>query len=338
MLQPARLRFDLVDMKLFIKIADAKSVTRGAADTNISVAAASMRIKSLERALAVQLFNRTKRGVSLTQAGEVFVGHARNVLEQITRLYDDLQVYSHDISGHIRVLANPIAVSEFLPAALSEFLTAHPPVTVDLREAVSSTDTVRAVREATTDIGIISSTVPTDGLETALYCRDRVALAVVVGHPLTSRGPVHFADALEFDFVSLDINTANYLFIQQRASELGRSARIRAQVGNFDSLCRLIEANVGIGLIPQSVAERYAKFTALEIVDLADPWALREIKICVRQFSTLPRSARSLVEFLLDHPKSKKTIDLPENHAIEPSVQFAAKLGRTPKKRQPRAR
>ena len=112
MRQPHRLHFDLVDMKLFAKIADAKSVTRGAADTNISVAAASMRIKSLERALGAQLFNRTKRGMSLTQAGRVFEQHANTVLQQIDQLYGDLQVYSDEMAGHIRMMANPIAVSE----------------------------------------------------------------------------------------------------------------------------------------------------------------------------------------------------------------------------------
>jgi DNA-binding transcriptional LysR family regulator len=316
MRQPARLHFDFVDMKLFVKVAEARSVTRGAADTNISVAAASMRIKSLERALGAQLFNRTKRGMNLTQAGRVFEQHARNVLQQIDRLYDDLQVYSHEMAGHIRMLANPIAVSEFLPAALGEFLAAHPPITVDLREAISSHEIVRAVRDGTTDIGIVSKGVATEDLETIPYCADRMVLAVVIGHPLTSRAPVHFADALQFDFVSLDAHTANQLFLQQQAAELGRSAKIRAQVGNFDAMCRLIEANIGIGLLPQSVGRRYARFTALEIVDLADPWALRETKICARRFAALPGSARSLVEFLLEHPHAKQAMKKPGNVTI----------------------
>lgn len=329
MIQPARLHFDLVDVKLFVKVAEARSVTRGAAETNISVAAASMRIKSLERALSAQLFNRTKRGVSLTAAGKVFEKHARNILLQINNLYDDLGEYSEEVAGHIRVHTNPIAVSEFLPSALSEFLAENPTISVDLREATCSEDIVRDIREGIIDIGILKSSIATDGLETVRYVRDRMALAVIANHPLTTRAPVHFADSLEFDFVSLDASTANHMFIQQRATELGRTAKIRAQVGNFDAMCRLIEANIGIGLLPQSVANRYMRFMNLQVVDLADPWALRETNICVRKFSTLPKSARSLVDFLIEHPQAKRAIMGPANLDTDPTLSVSRRARRS---------
>src|SRR5262245_48965706 len=107
MLQPARLHFDLMDMRLFLRIAEASSVTRGAAVANISVAAASMRIKSLERALSTQLLTRTKRGMTLTAAGRILEKHARGILASVNDLYHDLQEHSGQVAGHIRMFINP---------------------------------------------------------------------------------------------------------------------------------------------------------------------------------------------------------------------------------------
>jgi DNA-binding transcriptional LysR family regulator len=306
--QPARLHFDLFDLMLFIKVAEARSLTQGAVEANISVAAASMRIKNLERALGAQILNRTKRGVSLTDSGRILETHAREVLQRIDQLYGDLRQFSGEMSGHVRVLSNPTSL-EFVPAAIGEFLTAHPAITIDLREGSASDDIARAVHDGATDLGIVLSRTPTDGLETIPYCNDRMVVATARNHPLAAKAPIFFADALDFDFVTLDARTYNHAFIQQWASGLGRTPNIRAQVGNFDVMCRLIESNVGVGLLPGTVARRHAASVAIDVLDLRDDWAPRGSKICVRQFRTLPVAARALIEFLLTHPSTQAAMD-----------------------------
>ena len=119
--QPARLHFDLFDMMLFIQVAAAKSLTQGAQEANISVAAASMRIKNLERVLGVQLLNRTKRGVSLTAPGKILDAHAREVLKHVDQLYCDLREFSLEMAGQVRVLSNPTSF-EFHDPELKEVI------------------------------------------------------------------------------------------------------------------------------------------------------------------------------------------------------------------------
>ena len=306
--QPARLHFDLFDLMLFIRVAEARSLTQGAAEANISVAAASMRIKNLERALGAQILNRTKRGVNLTDSGRILETHAREVLRRIDQLYGDLREFSQDMAGHVRILSNPTSL-EFLPAAIGEFLTAHPAITIDLREGSSSEDIARAVHDGATDVGIVLSRTPTDGLETIPFCNDRMVVATARNHPLAAKRVIFFADALDFDFVTLDARTYNHAFITQWAAGLGRTANIRAQVGNFDVMCRLIESNVGVGLLPGTVARRHAASIAIDVVDLRDEWAPRGSKICVRQIKALPAAARALIEFLLTHPSAQAAMD-----------------------------
>ena len=72
------------------------------------------------------------------------------------------------------------------------------------------------------------------------------------------------------------------------------------QLRSFDAVCRLVECKVGIGIVPETTARRVAKTMAIKAVALADPWALRDLTICVKNHEELPIYARQLVEHLRD--------------------------------------
>ncbi len=282
---------DLVDLRLFVHVAEANSLTRGAERAFLSLPAASLRIKNMEESIGVKLLHRAKRGVSITEPGEVFLRHARLVLQQIERLRGDMQPYSQGVRGRVRVFANTTAIAELLPGPLGEFLATHSAITIDLQERLSG-EVVRAVHEGVAEIGVVASSVRVDGLETLPYNMDRLVVATPYSHRLADLRDVHFADTLEYDFVGLDSRSAIHSFLQQEVSQLGREMRLRIQVGSFDAMCRMIEANVGIGILPQLAAKRHAKSARIKIVQLLDEWAIRELRICVRKMNELPSFAK----------------------------------------------
>lgn len=292
------LHFDLVDLRLMVRVAEANSLTRGAEASHISLPAASTRIKNLEENLGLKLLYRTSQGVTLTPPGQAFVQHARTVLAQLEHLSGDLQEYAKGIKGHLRVYANTTALGEFLPPVLKGYLLAHPDVNVDLRERLSH-DIVRAVSEGQTDIGIVAGLVRTENLETLPYRRDRLVLVVPGGHALAGRKDVAFAETLDCDHVGLQESSAIHAFLRQVCDQLHRPLRLRIQVGNFEAACRMVEANVGVAILPESAARRHAQTMAIAIVPLSDPWAVREMKICVRSLEALPTFARELVDLLV---------------------------------------
>ena len=128
------IHFDLVDIRLFVNIADANSLTRGAERSHLSLPSASTRIKNLEDSLGTKLLYRTSQGVTLTPPGQAFLHHARLVLQQLEHLRADLQEYVQGVKGHLRIFANTTAITEFLPAVLPAFLAEYPDVSVDLKE------------------------------------------------------------------------------------------------------------------------------------------------------------------------------------------------------------
>ena len=291
------MRFDLVDLNLFRHIVEAGSITHGAERAHLALAAASTRVRHMEQALGAPLLVRSRQGVAPTQAGRTLLQHARGILRQSERLHEELGAYAGGFAGQIRVLSNTNALTEFLPEALSSFLTAHPHVSVDLEERLSD-EIVGLIAEGVGDVGIVAGTVESGTLETFPFRRDRFVLVVAHDHPLARRAKIAFAQVLDHDFVGLERGSALQRFLSAKAARIGRALRLRVQLRSFDAVCRLVACNVGIGIVPQTTARRTSKTMPIATVPLTDSWALRDLTICVLNFAELPPFARQFVEHL----------------------------------------
>ncbi len=291
------MRFDLTDLKLFLHVVEAGSITAGAERMHLAVAAASTRIRNMEIELGTPLLNRERQGVHPTPAGRTLVQHARLLLQQAERMRGDLAEYAGGLKGHIRLLSNTNALIEFLPEPLSAFLTAHPQVNIDLEERLSD-EIVGAVADGKADIGIVAGTEDVSGLEVFPFRADRFVLVTAPNHPLAASSTIAFADVLDFDFVGLDSASSLQRFLSDKADRIGRRLRLRVQLRSFDAVCRLVECNVGIGVVPQTTVERNARTMTLHRIELTDEWAIRRLTICVRKLKDLPTYTQDLVRHL----------------------------------------
>lgn len=302
------MNFDFVDLRLFIRIAEEKSLTRAAVKSNMSLPAASMRIKNLEQSIGVSLLNRVSQGTTLRPSGQAFLHHARQVMNQIELLRGDMQEYSKGVKGHVRINANTTAMTEFLPNVLRSFLVTYPDVNIDLSEKLSN-EIVRAVSADVTDIGIIAGTTSTNGLHVIPYRNDRLVLAVALSHPLACADEIAFEDTLEYNYIGLHEGSAIHQFLDRQVSDLHKRLKIRIQVGNFEAVCRMIEEDVGIGILPESAARRHAKSLPIKLVQLSDAWAIRNLLICVRALDSLPFFANELVSRLIQDKQKGEAMD-----------------------------
>lgn len=302
------MRFDLVDLSLFRHVVEAGSITHGAERAGLALAAASTRIRGMEEALGAALLVRGRQGVSPTAAGRTLLQHARLMLSQAERLREDLAVYSGGLAGQIRLLSNTNALTEFLPEALSAFLAENSNINVDLEERLSD-EIVGLLAEGVGDIGIVAGTVETGRLETFPFCSDRFVLVVAPRHKLAKQSTTSFADVVEHEFVGLDRASALQRFLAEKAVRLGRPFRLRVQLRSFDAVCRMVERGVGVGIVPRTTADWATRTMAIAVVELSDPWALRELKICVRSLDDLPPSAQKLVDHLRRYGERMRTVE-----------------------------
>jgi DNA-binding transcriptional LysR family regulator len=292
------LRFDLVDLHLFLCIAEAASITHGGARANMALASASERVRAMEDALGAPLLERQPRGVRLTPAGSALVHHARLVTQQLEQMRGELNDFAKGLRGNVRVLANTVAMTELLPVPLAAFLSAHPNIDVALEDRPSR-DIVTTVGEGHADIGVITDAADL-AAELETFPMDEIRLVVVAParHLLSRRRAVAFREILEYDLVALPVGSALQDYLDQHAARAGRRLKLRVRLNGFDAVCRMVESGIGVAVIPRTAALRARRSMAVHIVSLTDLWARRHHAICVRNFKSLPAHAQRLVEYL----------------------------------------
>jgi len=291
------MRFDLVDLQLFIAVADSRSITGGAMQVHLALASASARIKGLEQAFGTALLKRGRRGVELTAAGESLLDHARIIMHEADALRGDLAAFASGARASVHMLANTSGLSEHLPKALAAFLREHSDINVDVEER-ESTDIAASIASGAADLGFAAEHALPDSFERFLFTEDRLVLVSARRSVFAGRRQIDFQEAAGHDFVGLTNSTALNLHISKHAAQLGMRFRVRARLRDFDAICQMVAADVGIAVVPEAAARRCAQSMAIAIVRIRDGWANRRLVICARNFRTLPRPAKQLVEYL----------------------------------------
>lgn len=294
-------RIDLTSLQLFVAVCELGSIGKAAEREYIAASAVSKRLSDLETTLDTPLLYRHTRGVDLTPAGESLLHHARSVLFSLDRMQGELSEYADGVRGHVRVHASISAIVQFLPEDLGAFIRRHSEVKIDLEEHLSS-EVVRAVYEGAADLGICNvgaTDAPGAGeLQTRAYRHDSLVLIVPRGHLLAQHTVLPFEASLDFDHVGLHSNSSIHLAMRRAAASVGRTIKLRIHVTGLDAMCRMIHNGLGIGVMPLRAFELMHGVGDLESIALSDGWAERQIQMVARDFSTLPVTARLLVDHL----------------------------------------
>ncbi|BAK77663.1 transcriptional regulator, LysR family [Pseudogulbenkiania sp. NH8B] len=296
------MRLDFIDLKLFTALAESGSLTEAAERFPMALSAASQRLKKLEDLYGVQLVERHSRGIALTHAGDVLLHHARRLLLGSEQLNGDMGRLSQGVRREIRLMANSVASNEFLPDLLGRFLAAQPELDVVLAERPSR-DIVTAIEDGEADIGILDGSLGVERLPLLPFARDRLVVICGPAHPLHGTASVAFATLLDHAFVGLTETSAMQGFVESMARRKGKALRLRLRVSSFAAVATLVGRNAGLAILPARSARSLAQSHALHVVELTDPWAIRELQLCVKDIDSLPAQARLLLDALLsaDH-------------------------------------
>jgi DNA-binding transcriptional LysR family regulator len=291
------MHFDLTDLRLFLHVVEAGSITAGAARSGLALASASARVQGMEAQVGIALLERGRRGVEPTPAGRALLHHARLVTGQVERMRGELGEYARGLKGHVRLLANTSAASVHLPEILAAFLSANPNVDVDLGERPSP-EVARGVAEGEAEVGIAAGHADLSGLEAMPFRTDRLVLVVPSGHPLAGRQQITFAEALGSEFVGLSGEVALGGHLAGHAARAGGRMRTRVRVRGLDAACRMVALGAGVAVMPEAAARQWVRDGALAVVPLDDPWAERRLAVVVRRLDALSSHAHRLVKHL----------------------------------------
>ncbi|SNB77414.1 DNA-binding transcriptional regulator, LysR family [Arboricoccus pini] len=291
-----RMRFDLVDLRLFRAVCEAGSITHGAALVHLSLPAASERLRQMEERARLRLLERHHRGVVPTAAGLDLARHARGVLAQMEQLHLDLSGHAKGQRATIRLWANTAACSVLVPQHLGPWLAARPLVDLTLLER-SSPDIVRGLAGGFAEIGIVADTTETADLDTLPFAPDRLVALGSSEHPRLQSEEVAFADLLDLPFVGM-ADGALQTHVERQALQRGHPLKVRLRVRSEEALAGLAADGVGLAILPATTARPFAHRFGLRLTPLSDSFARRQLLLCRQRDAILAPAASQLFAHL----------------------------------------
>jgi DNA-binding transcriptional LysR family regulator len=298
------MRFDLADLRLFVCVVDAGSITAGARQANLALASASERIGKIESDAGVVLLERSRNGVVTTEAGEALAHHARLILRQHSLLQGELRDFGSGTRGTLLLYANTAALTGLLPQKLAPWLAQRPRLSMDLRER-TSTEIVKMIGAGLAEAGVISDAVNHSGLTVQPVADDPLVLIVPVAHKLAASNSIGFADVTGEPFIGLETGSALQEHINQHAAELHTQLQLRIRMKSFEGSCQMVSQGVGVAIIPRAAAKRFQRRYPFKTIAMTDSWARRRLCLCFQQWHTLSAPMRSLLTHLGGGPQAR---------------------------------
>ncbi|KRC70073.1 HTH-type transcriptional regulator GltC [compost metagenome] len=295
------MRYELTDLRLFLAIAEAKSLSGGANTVHLTASSASYRLKNLEFAMGVPLFKREARGMELTPEGDFVLKHVRSLLAGVERMHGEVSGFASGLKGSVKLFANSSSLNGFIVPSLSRFLSANPNVNILLEER-SSTTIEAAIAGHEADIGIFAGNATSAGVNAVRYAIDQLIIAAPLNHPIVESSPVRFPAVLDLDFVCMSRTSSNYVFLRDMAKLAGKTPKVRIHVHTFDAVLSMVEAGVGVSLVPRSIASAALREGRIAAVDLSEPWALRELTLVTQAGVPPSPFVEQVAGYLLDDP------------------------------------
>ncbi len=300
---------DIDSLALFVRAAELRSLTKAAEASHIGLAAASRRMALLEHRFRTTLLERSSRGVEVTAAGASLLPHARALLVELNQMQAEMRDHANGRKGALRLLANTSVITDTLPNDLAAFAHHNPEVKVIMQERWSE-EIVSAVQAAEADVGIVVEGAAVEGLETRHYCQDRLAVVMPNHHALAAFETLSFNDVLDDELITLEGGSSMTRLLASQAVIAQRTLQLRIQVRSFESICHMVQAGLGLGLLPEQAASVFAKGLDLTVRPFSDAWAERQMLLCVRKDRAAMPSVAKLLDFLCNRGH------LPETDAV----------------------
>src|ERR1700761_843525 len=198
---------ELRQLEYFVAVAAELNFSRAAQRIHVVQSALSASVGKLEKELGVELFDRSKRQIALTAAGEVLLQHAREVIHAAHRARTSVEAFRDQLTGSVTLGTLMSWGTLDLPAALEEFRSANPLVTVRLRQSMTgSAGHLTAIADGQMDLALVSLNASRSPLiELKELMREPMFFVCDADHPLAGRRKVALTDLAGHDFINFPL-------------------------------------------------------------------------------------------------------------------------------------
>ncbi|MDM0114934.1 LysR family transcriptional regulator [Variovorax sp. J22R133] len=283
-------------LRYFSEVARTGSIQAASQRLHVAGSAISRQIANLEQALDVSLFDRRRRGMELTAAGELLMVHARRMALDTERVVFEIERLRGARRGLIRLCGVEGFATDFLPRTVAQFQRENPDVMVDLQMALPAEVTQR-VREGDADIGMSFSRIAEKGIEVVHRQAAPVMALMRSGHPLAGSRRVTLRRLQEFPLAlpSSDTTLRQLIELASSAAKLDIAPALTSN--SAQALCAFVLEGVGITFCAEVSARPFVAKGEAVLIPISDRvMTERHLEIQTMAGRTLPDFMAGLVE------------------------------------------
>jgi DNA-binding transcriptional LysR family regulator len=276
----------LAQIASFVEIARTGNLSRAAEGLFVTQPALTARLQALERELETRLFQRTSRGMQLTDAGRAFLPYAERALEAVADGRSHVGVLERGGAGALAIGAAPAISTYVLPALLKRFADEHPRVQLTVRTGHSE-EVLELVLRRQVQLGLVRALRHPEIESVPLY-EDELVLVADRGHPFAKRVVIRVQDLGAEQLILFDRTSSYHELTSAFFRAAGVEPRGVMELDNIDATKKMVQQGLGIALLPQTAVAAELAAGSLRAVAIADAEPVRRQIVAIRRRDSGP--------------------------------------------------
>lgn len=298
------MNISLRQMRAFAAVTHSGSFTGAARQLNLTQSAVSMLVQQLEQELHLQLFDRGRTAITLTEAGRNLLPLAQRILEDVRQVVDGASEIRALRRGFLRVATSQMMACTWVAAILSEFGQQHPQINLRLKDAVAD-DVVDAVRHGVVELGIGPDRPSGEEVTRRFLMNVPLRLVCHQGHPAYGRASVAWKDLREERWIGYSNEFNRFLERSLHAQGHDFPLDTVSDVGFITTALALAGHGMGVLVAPE-YARGFADNFGVRFVPLRGPALQREYFVYQRKGQSLSPAAEAFLALLRRHGRASQ--------------------------------
>ena len=283
---------DIQNLQAFISVFEQQSFSKAAENLNITQPAVSKRIAALELDYKTTLFDRIGKTIALTEAGEILLPSARQIIEEIKRSHQSILGLSGNLGGELKLATSHHIGLHRLPPVLRKFTTTHENVELDLR-FMDSERACDAIEKGELELGIVTlPRNPSKNLITKPIWHDPLIVVVGKTHPLAKRKTIDTDDLINQPAILPSHETFTRSMIEQQLA-LKHMPPVALETNYMETIKMMVSIGLGWGVLPKSMIHGELIEFELEAVNMS-----RELGVVYHRNRTLSSASQAMLQVL----------------------------------------
>jgi DNA-binding transcriptional LysR family regulator len=257
-------KMEIKQLKYFQKIAHIGNISKASEQLHVAQPALSLSIKKLEQELSLELFDRSRKPLTLTYEGIVFLKRVDALLVQYEDMVEEMKDYLAVHKGHMRIGVPPMLGAYLFPLIFSEFHKAYPGLELSIIEE-GTLEISRRLIQDDLDVGVIMVSGDTSQLSLLPITTHEVKVCLPKAHPLAGRTQLTFSDLKDEAFILFNEQT----FMRKRILDLctasGFEPHILFSSNQISTILGLVAQGSGIAFVLQSLSEGLEDIAAVSL-------------------------------------------------------------------------